>query len=147
MRGARHRFVAGSPLGKGFLTGDIDLARHLRQTDFRGFLPRFTPEALWRTRPSSTGRAVRRAQEGHAGPDRARLAARAEALDRSHPGARPSSVTWKRSLRAADLEPTEEDVPEMEDLGFAKLTIQRQRLSEAVMSLMDVGAKAGYEHA
>ncbi len=38
-------FVPYSPLGKGFLTGKIDANTSFDSTDFRGTLPRFTPEA------------------------------------------------------------------------------------------------------
>jgi aryl-alcohol dehydrogenase-like predicted oxidoreductase len=38
--------VPYSPLGKGFLTGKIDRNATFDSTDFRGSLPRFTPEAL-----------------------------------------------------------------------------------------------------
>ncbi len=39
-------FVPYSPLGKGFLTGQIDANAKFDSTDFRSQLPRFTPEAL-----------------------------------------------------------------------------------------------------
>jgi aryl-alcohol dehydrogenase-like predicted oxidoreductase len=39
-------FVPYSPLGKGFLTGQIDQNAKFESTDFRSTLPRFTPEAL-----------------------------------------------------------------------------------------------------
>ncbi|CCG40450.1 aldo/keto reductase [Magnetospirillum molischianum] len=39
-------FVPYSPLGKGFLTGQITEASTFGGTDFRSILPRFTPEAL-----------------------------------------------------------------------------------------------------
>lgn len=38
-------FVPFSPLGRGFLTGAIDENTKIDSTDFRGSLPRFTPEA------------------------------------------------------------------------------------------------------
>jgi aryl-alcohol dehydrogenase-like predicted oxidoreductase len=38
--------VPYSPLGKGFLTGKIDENARFDSSDFRGTLPRFTPEAL-----------------------------------------------------------------------------------------------------
>lgn len=38
-------FVPFSPLGKGFLTGKIDVNTTFEKTDFRQTLPRFTPEA------------------------------------------------------------------------------------------------------
>jgi aryl-alcohol dehydrogenase-like predicted oxidoreductase len=37
-------FVPFSPLGKGFLTGKIDADTKFESTDFRGSVPRFTPE-------------------------------------------------------------------------------------------------------
>src|ERR1700756_3215931 len=39
-------FVPYSPLGKGFLTGQIDQNAKFETTDFRSILPRFAPEAL-----------------------------------------------------------------------------------------------------
>ncbi len=39
-------FVPYSPLGKGFLTGAINANTKLAENDFRGLLPRFTPEAM-----------------------------------------------------------------------------------------------------
>jgi aryl-alcohol dehydrogenase-like predicted oxidoreductase len=39
-------FVPYSPLGKGFLTGQIDENAKFDSSDFRSTLPRFTPEAL-----------------------------------------------------------------------------------------------------
>ena len=38
--------VPYSPLGKGFLTGKIDLTTYFDKTDFRNTLPRFTPDAM-----------------------------------------------------------------------------------------------------
>ena len=39
-------FVCYSPLGKGFLTGAIGKDTKIAADDFRGILPRFTPEAM-----------------------------------------------------------------------------------------------------
>jgi aryl-alcohol dehydrogenase-like predicted oxidoreductase len=39
-------FVPFSPLGKGFLTGKMDVATPLADNDLRRLLPRFTPEAM-----------------------------------------------------------------------------------------------------
>jgi len=39
-------FVPYSPLGKGFLTGEMDENTKLDSSDFRNILPRFTPEAM-----------------------------------------------------------------------------------------------------
>ena len=38
-------FVPFSPLGAGFLTGNVDQNTKFEQNDFRNFVPRFTPEA------------------------------------------------------------------------------------------------------
>ncbi len=38
-------FVPFSPLGRGFLTGNIDISTSFDNSDFRNTIPRFTPEA------------------------------------------------------------------------------------------------------
>ena len=76
-------FVPFSPLGKGFLTGTIDETTTFDSTDFRNVVPRFTEEnrranlvfVEWL-------KAFAEAKAGDAGTSRARLAARAEAMDR-----------------------------------------------------------------
>ena len=79
-------FVPFSPLGKGFLTGKIDEKTTFDSSDFRNIVPRFTPEARKANQAlvDLLGE-IAAAEEGDAGPDRARLAAGAEALDRSDP--------------------------------------------------------------
>ena len=47
-------FVPYSPLGKGFLTGAMNKDTKLGEGDFRKTVPRFAPEAMGRTRRSST---------------------------------------------------------------------------------------------
>jgi aryl-alcohol dehydrogenase-like predicted oxidoreductase len=74
-------FVPFSPLGKGYLTGKIDESTSFDSTDFRNTVPRFAPVAR---KANQAGRAVgpyRCVKECDAGPDRAGLAAGAEALD------------------------------------------------------------------
>jgi aryl-alcohol dehydrogenase-like predicted oxidoreductase len=61
-------FVAFSPLGKGFLTGKIDENTSFDKDDFR-----------------RSARLDRDGQAGDPGPDRARVAAGAEAVDRADP--------------------------------------------------------------
>src|SRR5208283_3105072 len=39
-------FVPFSPLGKGFLTGNIDAKTKFEKNDFRNIVPRFNPDAL-----------------------------------------------------------------------------------------------------
>ncbi len=79
-------FVPFSPLGKGFLTGKIDENTTFDSSDFRNIVPRFTPEA----RKANLAlvdmlRTIGERKKATPGPDRARLAARAEAVDRSDP--------------------------------------------------------------
>ena len=80
-------FVPFSPLGKGFLTGKIDENTTFDSTDFRNTVPRFDaggPEGEPGVRRAA--RAHRRAEGRDARADRARLAARPEAVDRADPG-------------------------------------------------------------
>ena len=79
-------FVPFSPLGKGFLTGKIDENDHVRQHR----LPERRPALHGREPQGESGVCrladeVRGAEEGDAGADRARLAARPEAVDRPDP--------------------------------------------------------------
>ena len=78
-------FVPFSPLGKGFLTGTIDDKTTFEPTDFRNVVPRFTEEnrkanvafVEWLKTFAATEARDTRA-------DRARLAPRAEAVDRAY---------------------------------------------------------------
>jgi hypothetical protein len=104
-------FVPFSPLGKGFLSGKIDETTTFEKNDFRNIVPRFTPDArkanqalvdLLERRPT--------AEEGDARPDRARVAPRAEALDRAHP---------RKYVRASGETPVRDLARDM--LGLSKL--------------------------
>jgi hypothetical protein len=72
---------------RSFLTGKITADTKLDSTDFRNTIPRFSPEARagqpGARRPSRPHRAQ---EERDPGADRARLVARAEAVDRADPG-------------------------------------------------------------
>ena len=79
-------FVPFSPLGRGFLTGQVTAATEFGEGDIRATLPRFEREAL------EANLALvdlvthgRRAQGRHRRPGGAGLAARAEAVDRPDP--------------------------------------------------------------
>ena len=80
-------FVPFSPLGKGFLTGKIDENTSFDSTDFRNTVPRFDPENRKANQAlvDLLGR-IASEEAGDAGADRARLAARPEAVDRADPG-------------------------------------------------------------
>ena len=77
-------FVPFSPLGKGFLTGKIDEKTTFEATDFRNVMPRFTAE----NRKANLAfvewlKAFAQTKTRDAGADRARVGARAEAVDRA----------------------------------------------------------------
>ncbi len=76
-----------SPLGKGFLTGKIDARTTFAKDDFRNIVPRFTPEARKANQAlvDLLGQ-IAASEEGDPGTGRARVAARAEAVDRADPG-------------------------------------------------------------
>jgi hypothetical protein len=93
-------FVPFSPLGKGFLTGKIDENTKFDATDFRNVVPRFTPEARKANQAVVDLLNSIATAEGDARPGRARLAARAEAVDRADPGARPSCTACSRTSAA-----------------------------------------------
>ena len=102
-------FVPFSPLGKGFLTGKIDENTNVRQHR----LPQHRP-ALHAGGPQGepgAGRSARHdrgTEEGDACPDRARLAARAEAVDRAD-SREPRNCTASRRTSArptSSLPPT-----------------------------------------
>ena len=78
-------FVPFSPLGKGFLTGKIDENTTFDSSDFRNIVPRFTPEARKANQALVDLLGGIAAEAGDTGPDRARLAAGAEAVDRADP--------------------------------------------------------------
>ena len=79
-------FVPYSPLGKGFLTGTIDANAAFSSNDVRNTIPRFAPEARQANLALvESARRRRAAEERHARPDRAGLAARPAAVDRPHP--------------------------------------------------------------
>ena len=80
-------FVPFSPLGAGFLTGKIDENTKFEGSDFRNFVPRFSPEARKANlafvdllRNIAARKQATPAQIAH------RLAARAEAVDRANSG-------------------------------------------------------------
>ncbi len=79
--------VPYSPLGRGYLTGKIDESTTYDPSDIRSRNPRFTPEAIRANRAVIDLLRTNWARERrHPRPDRAGLAARAEAVDRADPG-------------------------------------------------------------
>ena len=100
-------FVPFSPLGRGFLTGQVTAATQFGEGDIRATLPRFEREAL------EANLALvdlvtdgRRAQERHRRAGRPGLAARAAAVDRARsPGPGGSSASTRTSARRTSTSP------------------------------------------
>ena len=87
-------FVAYSPLGRGFLTGEDPRPPTLDESDFRRHKPRFTGETFEQEpRARRASRGDRREQERHAGPARARLGARPRRRRRPDPGHQATAVS------------------------------------------------------
>ena len=80
-------FVPFSPLGKGFLTGKIDETTILRQARTSATSSRASPPEARKANQALVDLLGRRrdTRRADARPDRARLAARAEAVDRTDP--------------------------------------------------------------
>ncbi len=79
-------FVPFSPLGKGFLTGQINEQTTFDSSDFRNIVPRFTPEARKANQVLVDLLLYDRGtEESVTCADRAGVAARAETLDRPNP--------------------------------------------------------------
>lgn len=134
--------VPWGPLGKGYLTGTIPSSATFARNDLRSTMPRFTPEAMSANR--KVVELLERVGRGKgAKPGQVALAW----LLARKPWIVPIPGTTKlghleENVAAADAELTAGDVKEI-DAGFAALTIQGARSSEAVLSLIDVGAKLG----
>ena len=115
-------FVPFSPLGKGFLTGKIDENTTFDSSDFRNIVPRFTPEAR------KANQALvdllgddRRTEEGDTRSDRARVAAGAEAVDRSDPRHDEAASAGGEHRRGA-VELTPDDLREID--GAAAISVR-----------------------
>lgn len=134
--------VAWGPLGKGYLAGAIPSSATFAKSDLRSTMPRFTPEAMELNKP--VVRLIERVAE-RKGVKNSQVAL-AWLLARK-PWIVPIPGTTKIShldedVDAASVKLTEAEMQEIET-GFAKLTIQGARSSEAVLGLIDVGARLG----
>ena len=129
-------FVPFSPLGAGFLTGKIDENTKFEGSDFRNFVPRFSPEA-------------RKANLAFVDLLRS-IAARKEAtpaqiaitwLLAQKPWIVPIPGTTKlhrleENIGAANVELTPEDLREIEDAS-AGVAMQGERLPQAALNMID----------
>jgi aryl-alcohol dehydrogenase-like predicted oxidoreductase len=128
-------FVPFSPLGRGFLTGAIDLGTTFDGEDFRSTLPRFSsPDALEANR-SFVELLTRLADRKGATPAQVALAW----LLAQRPWIAPIPGTTKlhrleENITAAELELTSEDLREIEE---ARLQAQGERYPESTQRLID----------
>ena len=127
-------FVPFSPLGAGFLTGNIDENTKFDPTDFRNNVPRFSPEA----RKANTALVdVVRSVAGRKGASPAQVAL--AWLLAQKPWIVPIPGTTKRhrleeNLGAVDVRLTLQDLQELAD-ALAKIEVQGERLPEAALKM------------
>lgn len=124
-------FVPYSPLGKGFLTGQIDADTTFHSSDFRNVLPRFTPEAR-KANQALVDLLKGMAQEKRATPAQIALA---WLLSRA-PWIVPIPGTTKlhrleENLGAVSVELTAEDLAAIGE-ALAEIEIQGARYPEAL---------------
>ncbi|WP_228384531.1 aldo/keto reductase [Rhodocyclus gracilis] len=135
--------VAWGPLGKGYLTGRIPAsATFAKGIDLRATMPRFTHEAMIANR--SVIALLERVAERHGVlPGQIALAW----LLARKPWIVPIPGTTKiahlrENVAAVQVKLTAKDVEDI-DTGYASLNIVGERSAEAVMGLIDIGARAG----
>jgi len=133
---------AWGPLGKGYLTGRVPSTAPFRADDLRSTMPRFTHEAMAANGPVVELLSRVALQKGVM-PGQVALAW----LLARKPWIVPIPGTTQvghleENLRATDVELTAGDVQAI-DAGFAAITVQGARSSEAVLALIDIGAKTG----
>jgi aryl-alcohol dehydrogenase-like predicted oxidoreductase len=124
-------FVPFSPLGRGFLTGRINENTKFESTDFRSFLPRFTPEAR-KANQSLVDLLSKVAKQKNATPAQIALAW----LLVQKPWIVPIPGTTKQNrleenIGAASIELTEDDLSEIEEAA-SKIKIEGNRYPESL---------------
>jgi aryl-alcohol dehydrogenase-like predicted oxidoreductase len=135
-------FVAWSPMGMGYLTGDVTPIVKLGAEDLRSTLPRFTPEARRANWPvvellQQVG-ARKQATPGQVAL--AWLLARKPWIVPI-----PGTTTRKhmeQNMDALQVRLTAAEIKQIED-GIAKIRVQGARLSEELLAGIDTGAKLG----
>jgi len=129
-------FVPFSPLGRGFLTGQIDENTTFDSTDFRSTVPRFTPEARKANR-ALVDLLASLAQRKNATPAQIALAW----LLAQKPWIVPIPGTTKlhrlrENVAAAEVELTEGDLRDVESFA-SRITVQGHRYSEGSQRMVD----------
>jgi aryl-alcohol dehydrogenase-like predicted oxidoreductase len=127
-------FVPFGPLGKGFLTGNIDDSTQFAAGDFRNILPRFTPQAR-KTNRALVDVLAKLAARLHATPAQLALA---WLLGRQPwivpiPGTR-NLARLEENVGAAELQLTAQDLEEI-DAATSRIAVQGARYPEQFESL------------
>ncbi len=127
-------FVPFSPLGAGFLTGQIDENTKFDPGDFRNHVPRFSPEA--RKANMVLVHAVQAAAE-RKGVTSAQIALAWLLAQRPWivpiPGT-TKMIRMEENIGAADVQLTAEDLKQIED-ATSKLSLEGARLPEAMLKM------------
>jgi aryl-alcohol dehydrogenase-like predicted oxidoreductase len=128
-------FVPYSPLGRGFLTGKMDVNTRFAPSDFRSKLPRFTPEAR-QANQSVVDLLARIAAKKSATPAQVALAW----LLAQKPWIVPIPGTTKlhrleENIGAAALELTPEDLRDI-NTAVAKIPVQGERYPEELQRMV-----------
>jgi aryl-alcohol dehydrogenase-like predicted oxidoreductase len=127
-------FVPFSPLGAGFLTGQIDENTKFDPSDFRNLVPRFAPEA--RKANMVLVQAVKAAAE-RKGVTPAQIALAWLLAQRAWIAPIPGTTKVKRmeeNLGATEVELTVDDLKQIED-ATSKLSLEGARLPEAMLKM------------
>src|ERR1700761_1237092 len=130
-------FVPFSPLGAGFLTGQIDENTKFDPSDFRNHVPRFSPEAC-KANVVLVDAVRAAAQRKGATPAQIALAW----LLAQKPWIVPIPGTTKISrmeenLGAVDVQLTQDDLKQIED-ATSKLSLEGTRLPEAMLKMTGI---------
>jgi aryl-alcohol dehydrogenase-like predicted oxidoreductase len=130
-------FVPFSPLGKGFLTGKIDVNTEFESGDFRNTVPRFVDADARKANLAFVELLARIAERKGATSAQIALAW----ILAQKPWIAPIPGTTKlhrldENIAAADLELTAEDLQEIEG-GASQITAQGERYSEANQRMID----------
>jgi aryl-alcohol dehydrogenase-like predicted oxidoreductase len=129
-------FIPFSPLGRGFLTGQVTAGTTFGEGDIRANLPRFEADALQaKPRPRRPHHRRRRPQGRDGRPGRPRVAAGPAASIVPIPGTRRLS-RLDENLGAADLELTPDDLIELDEAS-ASVQVQGDRYPEAMLKMID----------
>jgi aryl-alcohol dehydrogenase-like predicted oxidoreductase len=135
-------FVPWSPLGMGYLTGTVTPMMVHGPADLRATLPRFTPEARRANWPvvELLQRVGARKQ---ATPGQIALAWLLARKPWIVPIPGPTTQGhMEENMDALQVQLTAADMEDIEN-GFAQIKVQGARLSEAMLAIIDVGAKLG----